>query len=208
MKRLVSVLSLACAMVSASFAVLVNPGSSALMPITGTGPTGTLIDSRADNFVGTNVLSQTLFTGTLYCLVYKEVSNDLTFYYKIANNSTSANALSKLAVSGFNGFTTDVDATMATGTNLPVAVDRLNPNSLAWTFATLPVIGGNGPLLPGTSSHYLQVKTNATAYAVNSASVIDGAVANISTFAPVPEPGTMAALGLGAAALIRRRKKA
>jgi len=197
-----------CLLVSAcvSQAIIVNPGTSVLTPSTNPAVTGTLIASRVDNFSGINALGNTLFTGSIASSVYKESTGLLTFYYQITNNATSITSPTKFNVNNFGGLTTDVDTLTGAG-NLPIMTDRQNPSILGFTFSTLPILGGAGPLAPGTSSVVLVSRTNATSYAVGSGQVIDGAVASTFTLAPVPEPSTIAAMGLGAVALLRRRKR-
>jgi hypothetical protein len=68
---------------------------------------------------------------------------------------------------------------------------------------------GAGTLLPGATSAVLVVQTNAPAFVPGLAYVIDGSVAgNIPTFAPVPEPATLAfvMLSLGGVVIGRRRR--
>lgn len=205
MKKLLSSLGLAVVLTALSHALLLNPGSSILTPNTGS-ITGTLLASRTDNFTGINALSQVLFTGNIKSAVFMETSGALTFVYKITNDATSITSPTKVNINNFGGLTTDIDS-IAPG-NIPVVTDRLNPSIVGFTFNTFPFIGGMGALTPGTTSATLIVRTNATAYAVGSGQIIDGAVASTLSYAPVPEPATMAALGLGAAAIMRRRKKA
>jgi hypothetical protein len=61
---------------------------------------------------------------------------------------------------------------------------------------------------PGVEARFVYVFTDAKNYIKGSASVINGGVASVDTFAPapVPEPASIAVLGLGAVALIRRRR--
>jgi hypothetical protein len=54
------------------------------------------------------------------------------------------------------------------------------------------------------------IKTNATSFGAGSTNVINGAIATVVTFSPVPEPGFYGLIGAGLAGLLyaaRRRKR-
>jgi len=208
MKKLLALFGLATVLASLSSAVIVNPGQTLLMPQTNPAVSGTFVASRSDSFTGTNALGDTTITGSISSAVWQETSGTLTFYYQVNNSSASLDGITKFTIDGFGGKVTDVDALNYGGTNLPITVDRQNPASVGFTFANYPILGGAGPLAPGTSSYWLVVHSDATSYGLNSAQLIDGTVASTLAYAPVPEPSSMAVMGLGAVALLRRRKKA
>jgi hypothetical protein len=82
---------------------------------------------------------------------------------------------------------------------------------VGFTFVGAPI--GSGVLTPGTNSALLVVQTNSALFGPTLASVIDGMVTTVGSFAPggvgggVPEPGcaVLAAIGLIGLAPLRRR---
>lgn len=148
------------------------------------------------------------FSGTLTSQVISgDPSNPyggLTFIYTVANDATSADAVGRLTINGFAGFQTDVSYQTPTAAQLPTTIDRsVSGNVIGFHFVGAPF--GQGAIQPGASSAVLVVQTNATTYARTIASVINGTVDMVDSYAPTPEPATLALLTIGLGLLCRRR---
>ena len=128
----------------------------------------------------------------------------LTFTYLLHNNAASVNVNARLTVTDWTGFLTDASFQAPTVGVRPTYVDRLTPDVVGFSFLSAPI--GFGPITPGANSALLVIQTNATTCVPTIANVIDGAVATVNTYGPAPEPCTIALLGLGGLALIRRRR--
>jgi len=151
------------------------------------------------------------FNGTLTSSVIQgDPSNPLgglTFTYLLQNNAASPSEISRLTVSGFAGFLTDGSFQVPAAGLPPTLNDRSGGigDVIGFSFVGPPI--GLGKLLPGQTSALLVVQTNAPAFTPTFASVINGGVASVSSFAPmVPEPATMGLLALGLAGLIAQRR--
>ncbi|MBI3836644.1 MAG: PEP-CTERM sorting domain-containing protein [Planctomycetia bacterium] len=148
-------------------------------------------------------VSSPAFSGTLTSSVISGDGNNgvlggLTFVYTLTNDAGSAGPMDRMTINGFSGFITD------SGYVLPGVAPDLNDRSasgdvIGFTFIGPPI--GIGVLLPGQSSAQLIVRTDALDFTSTLASVIDGNVATVASFAPkphnVPEPSTLALATLG-----------
>lgn len=146
------------------------------------------------------------FTGTLEAQVWS-FGGTLDFYYRAFNDSSSAQSLHRIVVTGFGGYSTDVSwVGTGAGDSSPYLADR---SAGAGASVGFDFANGLGDLIaPGESSKYLRIRTNATQYnASGSAAIIDGTTADLSgVYAPVPEPMTLGLAGVALLAAARRRR--
>lgn len=149
------------------------------------------------------------FTGTLTTTIISGDTsnpwNGLTFVYDLTNDVTSIDAIHRLTVNGYGGFSTDASYQAVIGDQEPALVDRsLNGDVVGFGFLAPPL--GSGHLPPGSFSARLVVRTDAPAYRESFASVINGSVTSVGTYSPIPEPMTVTLMIMGAGlALLHRR---
>jgi hypothetical protein len=161
-------------------------------------------------------------------------ANDLTFVYQFNNtggapvpSGTTPTAVERISVGDFG--VPVVDAATQSGGTLPAGmtgtfnggtgvqasyVDR-GPTGLPVGFA-FPTGGSGGAITVGSSSRLLIVATNATSFTTGTFAVIDSTTSTNLGYQPtfpsgVPEPASvvmmgLGGLGVGALALVRRRK--
>jgi hypothetical protein len=161
------------------------------------------------------------FTGTLTSeVIAGDPSNGLgglTFVYALSNNPLSPDAIERLTINSYSGFTIDASYQAPAIGQVPTLIDRSAApgDVVGFSFINpIPAIPGfgQGVLAPGASSALLVLQTNAAFSHLTVASVIDGNVANASAYAPViPEPstlvlGTMGLVGVTVWRMRRSRK--
>lgn len=164
----------------------------------------TLVASTTTNFSNASIF------GTATTAVYLNSLGTLDFYVQVSNGAGS-DPIHRISLFNFAGYTTDVgyrtDAYSPfsiAGTLAPSEANRnLAGSVVGFDFDPDPVNGFNS----GVTSYTMVVRTNATEYTTGNVAIIDGISANAAGFAPVPEPASMAVLGIGALALLRRRRR-
>jgi hypothetical protein len=129
-------------------------------------------------------------------------ANALTFTYKLNNAAASPNAIARVTLDTFTGFTTDVSYQTPASGVIPTLADRLAANVVGFSYNGI----GAGPIFPGTSSALMVVQTNATLFGAGLANIIDSGAITVATLGPVvPEPAALGVLVLAGGALLRRR---
>ncbi len=192
------------AVASTSIAAIVTPGTTVFATAEANPVGGTVLGTITVPF------ATATYTGTLTSTVISgDTSNalgGLTFTYAIQNNVTSTNPITRLAVNGYAGFTTDMSYLPASGTIAATLADRdAGSNVIGFSYVGAPL--GFGKIDPGALTNLMVVQTNATGFQRIPANVIDGSVSFVDSFAPVvvPEPVSAGAIAL-AAGLLRRRR--
>ena len=185
-------------------AALITPGQT-IYAVSEPDPSGGTILATS----GPVPFASATFSGTLTStVIFGDTNNPwggLTFTYLLADDPGSATEIGRLTTNGFAGFQTDVSYQLGNGV-APALTDRSIGlgDVVGFSFLGAPV--GPGNLLPGQFSELMVVQTASSTFAQSFSSVIDGGVVSVPSFAPVPEPATLALLSLGGLALIRRRR--
>jgi len=182
------------------------PPSSSVFPLpVGIGTSGGVVIASQ-----TLAFSTSLYSGTLTSQVISGDTNNphggLTFTFLLSNDASSSSSLNRLTLNGFtSGFSVDASWFGSSPSVAPIAVDRNTTGVVGFSFNT--ILPGFLRIAPGTSSTLLILQTNSTTYFNTLASVIDGRVTQVGSFAPVPTPGVASLLGLGGVLAVRRRRR-
>ncbi|MGD9719748.1 MAG: PEP-CTERM sorting domain-containing protein [Pirellulales bacterium] len=188
---------------SKSDAALLFPGAPLFPAPAGANPFPTLVvDSLVQPFS-----AAPLYTGVLTTWVLQEAPADnpllgLTFVFEVSNDATSLDPIHRLTVNNFANFLVDASYFITTTELAPSLIDRSVAGTVGFHFIGVPSMPGE--LSPGMTTAFLVARTDAPQYVPTFASVIDGTVTSVPSFSPaplVPEPGSVALLGIGATGL-------
>ena len=193
-------------------AVLLLPGSSVTpVPIVA-------LDATPDRvaFIEDGALVGNLWSATYTTAVYRDETNPfcngcLTFMYQVTNNADSDSEFGRVAMFSFAGFQTDVgqnpgpyDDIFDAGVQDSIQADRGNAPGpdVGFDFSAPNANTGTGTtaeIEPGETSYILVIRTDATNWTDGFIDVINGGTDTEPAFQPavVPEPASLALLGLG-----------
>lgn len=137
------------------------------------------------------------------------------FEWRVFNDSTSVGSVNGFRLGSFYTGTYDADWFIDGLGDINPSQARLfsgTGGNVNFDFSHQLATGGIGHLEPGTSSKFFFLHTDAKHYDMSGIYDLtsnSGITGIYSTFAPstVPEPCSMIALGLGSAALLKRRRK-
>ncbi len=187
----------------ASAQTVLNVNDQVAVPTIGI-PTLNIVDIKTRSF------SEPMFSGTLTSVVATSAGtgNNLIFAWILTNDATSTSRIGRFTTLGWTGWTSAVAQHDARSAGLPefgataLTADR-DVDVIGFDFGKV----GANQLTAGRNSTVFWALSNATQYTNAISNVIDGSVAQVDTFAPVPEPATMLALGAGLAAIAARRRR-
>jgi len=199
--------------VCGAIAVLAPQAGAAVLPVNSDIAAAVTADNPSlGTFVastGALPYSSFTFSGTVTQEIWQESPaanplGGLTFTYRLVTNTgTGFTALSRVNGFNFGGFTADATFMLAN------ALDQAPTNFTRNTAGSIVGFEFESPVSfdPGESSALIVVRTNAPGYTTGLINIIDGGSATVMGYAPVPEPGTAALLGVAAGALLLRRRQ-
>jgi hypothetical protein len=160
-----------------------------------------------------NIVTPTYTASLVSTVVQGDNTNPLgglTFTYEI-QNVQGTESINRLSLLNYGSFAVDAVYRLPSPTAVvPAFMDREPPgDAIGVSFSGPPV--GPGPISNGQSGATIVIHTGQPSWIQSQAFVIDGATTGVSTFAPIPEPSTVALVGAGALGLAfayRRRKAA
>jgi hypothetical protein len=162
---------------------------------------GTILDTITTPFTSSTI------DGTVVSTVIRGDSSNpyggLTFTYSLSLNNFSSDSSSEMTIGSYGGFVTDVSYNLTGGEIAPSNFTRsITQNGSVIRF----LWSSEGGIMPGQTGALIVVQTAANNFTPASGGVIDSQTVNISTLAPVPEPGIASLLvsGLGVFAFCRR----
>jgi hypothetical protein len=206
-----------------SYATVLAPGGSiSVYSDFAPGNFGAVVaDTGVQAFVGTDVSGDPFFQGNFRQIVVVDtVTGFYDFIYQVQRiDGAGLDAIGRVTTTNYSIATTDVGiCTLCADLLAPIGPTKYAPGSidrnasgttLGFQFAPFSDIDANN------ESYILVIKTNASAFASGSTSIIDGGTANVFSYDPsttrgeVPEPSTLVALASGLLGLgfVRRLRK-
>ncbi|HVT11094.1 MAG TPA: PEP-CTERM sorting domain-containing protein [Fimbriimonadaceae bacterium] len=161
-----------------------------------------MLDTFSGGFANASI------NGTVTSAVYLNSLGTLDFYVQVTVGESS-DPIGRVTLYNFASFLTDVGHRLdAYGPYVSIgAIDpsEANRNASGSTVGFDYDLGATG-LNPGTTSYTMVVRTDATEYTFGNVAIINGVSDNVRGFAPVPEPASLAILGVGILALLRRKR--
>lgn len=186
------------------------PAGTTANPIPSDSYNGSLLATSSSSYGPTG--GGASISGTVWSWVYSgdtfNTLGGLTFVYQISNNSGSAGVVEHLTVNDYIGAVKAYVAYSPSGIGLPIVPTSADRGAIGtpieWNFSQ----SGLGTIPAGSNSRYLIVQTDAQAYSLEPAGVIDGTTANVSLYGPnLPDGGaTIALMGLALAGLAGVRR--
>ena len=198
-------------------AALMAPGAS-ILASPEPDPTGGVVVGST----GPVAFATANYSGTLdSTVVLGDPSNpfgpgSLTFTYRLTNNAVSTGEIDRLTLNDFGGFLVDASYQVPAVGLSPTLMSRSGPGDVVgFTFIGAPI--GSGVLTPGSGTALLVVQTDSTKFGGTLASIIDGQVTTVASYAPggvgggIPEPCSLVLAGFGVLGLAplgwRRRNR-
>ena len=153
----------------------------------------------------------------MYSQVWRHDDGHLLFAYKVENNSSSCVRLGNIG--GYGAAVCDItdsgilhfggNATFVQGDILELSRSSIE-SQLAFAFEAIDTSGETIEklLLPGETSQWFYIETDAVKYGYGLSSVIDGGASAdmMEVLIPIPEPATIALLTIGVIGVIMCRK--
>lgn len=194
----------AAGLAASSFGLILGPGDNVPQALTGADVFSDSPTLLASN--GPQGFNNASISGTVTSAVYLNGGGTLDFYVQVTVNSASADPVNRITLFNFGTYFTNVGYRTTAygvfanaGTVQPATANR-NSGTVGFNF--------NPTLGTSTTSRIMVIRTNATAYnQLGNVGVINGITENVVGFQPVPEPATLAGLGIATIALIRRRRR-
>jgi hypothetical protein len=145
-----------------------------------------------------------LYSGVLTSTVYSDPGNalgGLTFVYELSNDFVSLDSIHRLTINDFAGFTVDASYQTPTVNLAPTLITRSAAGTVGFAYFGFPV--GPGDITNGVITARMVLETDAPVAVSTFASVINGTVSSVPSYAPapVPEPTGIVLMLIGASAL-------